>query len=189
MTTINFGTHTRDYPGRHGATPNGSPPALPHTLAEAVEYAVNQVDVDCLNPIAHGSVSPVRQARTLLGLLTFCYARQVYSSSDIAKQLSRELLPLRVKDIQAPDPQMLQRFRAENREPLQFCLRSALLFLAREKIRQGVVTHVKPEHIYREANRRVIMAMFTDSIEEPHRNGGLETGLGFEVAIREGTVH
>jgi hypothetical protein len=158
-------------------------------LADAVEAAVDQVDANCLTPVADAAAGPAFQSRTLLGLLTYCYARQVYSSGEIAAQLGRELRPFWVDEIDVPDAGALHRFRAENRTALVFCLRLALLFLAEEKIREGVVTHVKRAHIHQEANRRVIMAMFTDSLQGPEEKSHRELSFGFGVAVHRGRVH
>jgi len=158
-------------------------------LAEAVELAVEQVDANCLRAVAGADAGPVFQPKTMLGLLAFCYARQVYGSREIAAQLGRELKPFWVNDINLPDALSLQRFRAENRDSIAVCLRSALSFLAEEKIRQGVVTHVKRAHIYQEAHRRIIMAMFTDSLEASEETNTRRFGCGFGVAVRRGRVH
>ena len=189
MMTVNLEADVRAYAGGYTETAKEPERPYPQTLAEAVELAVDQVDAACLRPVVDGEASPVFQARTMLGLLAFCYARQVYSSAEIATQLGRELKPFWVNDINLPEAPLLQRFRAENRAPLVFCLRSALLFLAQEKIRQGVVTHVKRAHMHEEANRRIIMAMFTDSLEAPEKNNRHAFSLGFGVAVRRGRVH
>jgi len=167
MLTVNLDTELRRYRGRDDGFSAAGDSRQPRTLAEAVEMAVEQVDAGLLRPLAGPASSLVFQASTILGLLAYSYARQVYSSATIAAQLGRELRPFRFSETDVPDAQALQRFRAANREPLAFCLRSALLFLAEEKIQQGFVTHVKRAHINREAGRRIVMAMFTDSLEAP----------------------
>jgi hypothetical protein len=127
----------------------------------------------------------VFQARSLLALLTFCYARQVYSSNTIATRLKREFGSFRVDGNELPDALMLKLFRHENRGPLGFCLRSALHFLAAEKVRQGFVTRLKEAHITEEANRRITMAMFTDSLETEDK---LAVGFAHEIATQRGTI-
>jgi hypothetical protein len=143
------------------------PPA--RCLAEAVESAVERVDEGSLNGVARPEASPIFQARSLLGLLAFCYARQVYSSDTIAAQIKRDFAALQVDGDEFPDTFLLQRFRCENKGPLVFCLKSALLFLASEKVRQGLITHVKEPQILEEARRRIIVATFTDSLEMEER--------------------
>jgi hypothetical protein len=142
-------------------------PALepPRSLAQAVESAVKGINGNLLKPVAPAHAGPAFQSGALLGLLTFCYARQVYSSVAIAQQLERDFTLFRVDGYGLPDSELLQQFRSLNRLPLDLCLRSALFFLAEEKIRQGIVTHVKEDFIKHEASRRIVMAMFTDSLE------------------------
>jgi hypothetical protein len=142
-------------------------PALepPRSLAQAVESAVRAIDSKMLKPVAPPHAGPAFQGTALLALLTFCYARQVYSSAAIAIQLQRDFALFKVEGYGLPDTLLLQQFRSLNRLPLDLCLRSALFFLAEEKIRQGIVTHVREEHIKDEASRRIVMAMFTDTQE------------------------
>ena len=137
----------------------------PRSLAQAVESAVRGMNIKLLKPVARPEAGPAFQSTALLALLTFCYARQVYSSAAIAEQLHRDFTLFRVDGYGLPDSQVLQQFRSLNRWPLDLCLRSALFFLAEEKIRQGIVTRVKEECIKEEASRRIVTAMFTDSLE------------------------
>jgi hypothetical protein len=137
----------------------------PKSLAQAVESAVRGIDSKFIKPVAPANAGPAFQSTALLALLTFCYARQIYSSAAIAEQLSRDFTLFRVDGYGLPDAQVLQQFRAINRWPLDLCLRSALLFLVEEKIEQGLLTHVKESTINEEASRRIVMAMFTDSLE------------------------
>ena len=137
----------------------------PNSLAQAVESAVRGINSKLIKPVAPTHAGPAFQSTALLALLTFCYARQIYSSVAIAEQLSRDFTLFRVDGYGLPDAQVLQQFRAINRWPLDLCLRSALQFLAEDKIEQGIVTHVKESTIVEEASRRIVMAMFTDSLE------------------------
>jgi hypothetical protein len=137
----------------------------PKSLAQAVESAVRGIDSKFIKPVASQNAGPAFQSTALLALLTFCYARQIYSSAAIAEQLSRDFTLFRVDGYGLPDALVLQQFRTINRWPLDMCLRSALLFLAEEKIEQGIITHVKESTINEEASRRIVMAMFTDSLE------------------------
>ena len=45
------------------------------------------------------------------------------------------------------------------------CLEAALRFMTEQKVAQGLITRVNQERIAEEARRRIIMAMFTDSME------------------------
>ena len=159
----------------------------PATLAQAVEAAVSRIEARMLKPVAPAEAGPAFQSTALLALLTFCYARQMYSSAAIAKQLQRDFTLFRVHNYGLPDGQVLQRFRSFNRWSLDLCLRSALYFLAEEKIRQGFVTHVRDETIKQEASRRIVMAMFTDSLEmRPGAQPQVQTAARFRISRGSG---
>ena len=166
MKTVSLGNDVRFRSG-HFEPATVSRTTEPHSLPQAVEAAVGNIDFSSLKPVTGDAATAVFESRTMLALLTFCYARQVYSSKTIAAQLRRDF-SFRMSGRPVPDAGKLQQFRACNRAALDFCLRSALLFLEHEKIRQGVVTHVKEAHIVEEASRRIVMAMFTDSLELEH---------------------
>jgi hypothetical protein len=179
--------------GLYGRNSNRSP-ALPQrpprSLAHAVELAVGQIDEALLTPVADQRSSETFQAGKVLALLTYCYARQIYSSTVIAAQLRRDFNAFKLADDGLPDGRMLRRFRCENRGPLDHCLRAALIFLAEQKIKQGFVTHVREAHIVQEASRRVIMAMFTDSLEmEPEPEHAARFQLSFSVARSRGRIY
>jgi hypothetical protein len=132
----------------------------PGSLAQAVEAAVTAVDESGLVPLACSG-----NGRVLLALLTFCYARQIYASSDVAARLWSDPSVRQFCGDTLPDAWTLRRFRGENREALDSCLRAALRFLAGQKLAQGFVTRVSEAHLAEEARRRITMAMFLDSLE------------------------
>src|SRR5262245_57334377 len=96
----------------------------PRSLAQAVESAVRSIDTKLVKPVAPPHAGPAFQSSTLLALLTFCYARQVYSSAAIAEQLRRDFMLFKVEGYGLPDTLLLQQFRSLNRWPLDLCLRS-----------------------------------------------------------------
>lgn len=184
MTNLYLETDTRGFRGGYSQPGGALWLKSPQSLAEAVELAVDQVDANCVRDVSGARAGTVFQPRTMLGMLTFCYARQIYSSSEIARQLRREFQPFRVSGGDLPDSALLQRFRSVNRGAIVFCLKLALLFLAEEKIKQGVVTHVRRAHLAREANRRIIMAMFTDNLEAPLSQGSPDSAaFGLSLAV------
>ena len=189
MTTISLGNDMRFGTRYRQASPEAQSRQA-CSLAHAVEYAVGQVDGRVLRPVTRSGIAPTFHADKMLALLTFCYARQIYSSTKIAALLRRDFNSTRVAGNDLPDARVLERFRCENRGPLNFCLRSVLLFLAEEKIQQGFVTHVKEAHITQEASRRVIMAMFTDSLEmEQDSEPAAPLELSFEASGELGRMH
>ena len=149
--------------GLQGAKDFNSPG--PGSLAQAVEAAVTAADESGFVPLARSGSGLAFRPQALLALLTFCYARQIYASSDVAARLwSDPSLRNLCGDI-LPDASTLRRFRGENREALDSCIRAALRFLAGQKLAQGFVTRVSETHLAEEARRRITMAMFLDSLE------------------------
>lgn len=169
MTTI-FELPPKARPGasRLGPAPDRYPTTEPtelYSLAQAVQAAVQRVDEGKLEPVARFETGHTIRPKLLLALLTFCYARQTYASTEVAAWLRREvnlhLFP--VEDY--PDARTLCRFRRENREALHSCLMATLRFLAEQKVAAGMVTRVSEARLAEEASRRIIMAMFIDSME------------------------
>src|SRR5690348_3981396 len=91
MTNVFLETDTRGFMGRYSRPGKAVWLRSPQTLVEAVEMAVDQVDTNCLGAVASAQAGTAFQPRTLLGLLTFCYARQIYSSSEITGRMRLEL--------------------------------------------------------------------------------------------------
>ncbi len=137
----------------------------PRTLSHAVHAAVEEVGDEALHPLAGDGPQPTAQARTVLALMVRCYARKIYGSIGVAGEAASD------PDFPwfwwhgRPDASALRRFRTENREAIQYCLAAALQFQVEEKISAGEVTRVSRPQIAEEANRRIIMAAFTDSKE------------------------
>ncbi len=137
----------------------------PHGLVRAVQEAVREIDATMLKPVAEPGSRFVFQPRALLGLLAFWYTRQVYDSVTILAKLRQDLARSNFLCERVPDVDTIRRFRSENRGPLHYCLTNILRCLAKERMLQGLVTHVSETQLAEEANRRIIMAMFTDSLE------------------------
>ena len=153
-----------DPPRQH--RPLHSPSATSaRSLAHAVEVAVRAVDDTRLVPVAPLDAGLALQPRSLLALLAYSYAQQVYCSADIEAGLRRYPNFCQLCHGTFPDARSLRRCRRENRAALVLCLTAALRFVADQKVVQGVVTRINEPNLAEEANRRIIMAMFTDSME------------------------
>jgi hypothetical protein len=135
----------------------------------------------------HGACLPF-QLRILLTLVTYCYSRQVYSSAAVEALLRSDANFCQVSGGQAPDARAIRQFRRDNRESLHFCLQAGLRFLAEQKVAQGIVTKLSESQIVEEASRRIVMAMFTDSMEQD-RDRTPETQLRYLFAKPNGRVH
>jgi len=165
MTVLAMEVNSRSGPVRRLAMADDLICLHPQSLMQAVEIAVRTVDETKLTRVARPEAGLAFQPRPLLALLTFWYARQVYGSTEIASRSRADMSLRHVCDQEVPDARTLRRFRCANREALDSCLKRTLRYLAEEKISQGLITHVSEQHIAQEASRRIIMAMFTDSVE------------------------
>ena len=167
MTTIfEFKTNVRPGATRRPPAPDHFTVTDPRRLAAAVQTAVAGVDEGKLEPVARLETGQAIRPKLLLALLTFCYARQTYGSAEVADWLRREVNIRLFPVDEYPDARTLCRFRRENREALHRCLTATLQFLGEEKMAAGVVTKVSEARLAEEASRRIIMAMFVDSMEQ-----------------------
>jgi hypothetical protein len=117
-------------------------------------------------------------AKTLLALLAFCYARQIYGSIEVVTRLRYDEGLRGLCEELTPDPDTIRQFRTENRQALDFCLQAALRFQAEEKVARGLLTKVNDERVAEEARRRITMAMFTDSMDlEKEGNRGSQVSF------------
>jgi len=137
----------------------------PRTLEQAVHRAVCGIADQSLKPLMPGDVGPLTQTRALLALMVFCYARQIYGSTDLSDIAQRDPDFARISGEGFPQATIIRRLRVENREVVHRCLVAALHFLVERKILLGVLTKVSDAQLAEEANRRIIMAAFLDSVE------------------------
>jgi transposase len=132
---------------------------------------MDEIGDESIARLSPDEAPPFAETRAVLGALTLCYARQIYHSADAALVVARDLSFPCLCGGELPDAGVLRRFRAENREAIHHCLTAALQFLVEQKISSGVVTKVNVAQVAEEASRRIITAMFADSME---RDGKLE---------------
>ena len=137
----------------------------PRTLEQAIHKAVCAVADETLQPLLPGDLGPCTQTRALLALMTFCYARQIYASTDLSDIARRDEDFERLSGQGFPSPQLIRRFRVDNREAVHRCLVAALHFLVAQKISLGLLTKLSDAQLAEEANRRITMASFLDSVE------------------------
>lgn len=154
----------RTRPGRRAVFHTGET-ASPRTLRGAIQEAVDKIEDDALDLLLPNNFMTLSQARDVLASLTLCYARQIYKTTDTAVVVARDLSFPSLYGGKVPDAAVLRRFRAQNTDPLRRCLTAALHFLVEQKVLSGVVTKARLPQIAEEAGRRIIMAMFVDSID------------------------
>ena len=145
---------------RSGSSTTGS-----DAFTRAIRAALDTVDPSTLHPVAPSDAGPAFQPKALLASIIYCYVRQIYGSTDIEGMLagSRATGPFGLTT--CPDAHMVREFRRNNRKAIQLCLMTALWLLGLQKVKDGTVTKVNRECFAEEASRRIIMAMFTDSME------------------------
>ena len=165
MTTLEPKTNIRPCMARYLIASDPITATGPHSLAQVVQASVRAVDERTLYPVARSDAGLAFQPKTLLALLSYCYARQIYGSAHIENDMACDGKFRQLCHDEFPDAGVLRRFRRENRETVRLCLAEALGFLAEQKVKAGVVTKVSPAHLAEEATRRVTMAMFIDSLE------------------------
>jgi transposase len=164
MTTLESRTKLRPSAALNLVVPGGSVATEPRSLAHAVQAAVRSVDEARLRPVARRDAGLALQPKALLALLSYCYARQIYASEEIEDVVRRDESCRQLCHNEFPDEWVIRSYRRHNRGAIQFCLMTALCFMAEEKVRQGIVTKVNKGHLAEEANRRITMAMFIDSM-------------------------
>ena len=150
------------------AAPDRGAPAEPQSLTEAVQATVVKLNTSLLRPVARRFRNLAFQPRFMLALLTYCYARQIYNSADVASILARDAALCQVCQNEFPDAGLIRQFRDDNRQAIRVCLTAALAFIARQKMDAGVVTKVNEATLGEEASRRLIMAMWIDIAETSH---------------------
>jgi hypothetical protein len=137
------------------------------SLTHVVEAAVRNVDGHSLRPL-RASDAGHSDSKRMLALLSWSYARQLYSSAAIHARL-RAAPVAGLWEGETPEEEDIRRFRDENRHALEYCLRTVLVFLAAQKVAEGLVTWINESHLAAEASRRIIVAMFIDSTEAADR--------------------
>lgn len=147
------------------ATPRGGVAEAPQTLFQAVQAALEKFNTTFLRPVAESFSNLGCQPRFMLGLLTYCYARQIYGSGEIARILAADAPLASACQQRCPSADMIRRFRDQNRQAIRTCLTRVLSFLARQKVDAGMVTKVDEGRLAEEARRRLIMAMCEDTRE------------------------
>ena len=144
------------------AVPAPHPPSGPVTLTQTVRSAAERARAT-LRPVARSFSNLAFQPSAMLAIMTYCYVRQIYRSSEIARALAQNVPLASICHQELPNTGTIRQFRNQNGHAIRACLTEALSFLARQKVEAGVVTKVNEAALAEEANRRLIMAMCSDS--------------------------
>src|SRR4051812_17048127 len=165
MTTFESKTNSRVTPSPNRAAPNFRTSDEPASLVQAVQTAVRDVDDRMLRRVARLDAGVAFQPRTLLAMITFCYAKEIYGSEQIEDVMRRDTNFRQLCKNEFPDARLIRRFRRENRDAVQWCVIAALQFLFEQKVADGTVSKTNDLQVIEEAKRRITMAMFIDSVE------------------------
>jgi len=135
------------------------------SLMQTVLASVRDLDEAALRRVASLEAGTAFQPKALLALLTYCYAREIYASSEIEGLMGRDVNFRHLCGQEFPGPRHLRRFRRDNREILQTCLVAALRFLTGRLVNERTPTGSSENRLLEEAARRIEKAMFIDSMD------------------------
>src|SRR3954469_3615004 len=135
-----------------------------HSLAHAIETKAQSLSDETICKVSCDDGLPM-DSRMLLALLSCCYARQTYRSADVADAVRNDVVFRQRCLGGSPNARTIRRFRRKNRAALHTCLLAGLRFLAEQKLHGGLISRICEKSLEDEARRRIIMAMFIDSME------------------------
>ena len=164
MTTLEPRTNLRPSRTLDSRIPVKSGTSGRQPLTQAVRSAVSEIEEGALQRVARPDAGLAFEPRTLLALLSYCYARDIFGSTDIEDVLRRDVNFRQICNNEFPEARVIRRFRRDNREALHRCLTTALRLLA-ESQPQPASGESLPAAIAEDATRRIMKAMFVDSME------------------------
>jgi transposase len=91
MTTFERKTDQRLTPSSNRTAPSYRTTSEPLSLVQAVQKAVRVTDESLLRRVARLDAGLAFQPRTLLAMITFCYAKEIYGSEQIEDVMRRDL--------------------------------------------------------------------------------------------------
>ena len=128
----------------------------PSSVTQAVRTAVRAIDPGTLRPVARRDSGVAYEPRTLLALLSYCYARDIYGSADIEDVLRRDAVFRQLCQNEFPGARIIRRFRRENREMLQRCLTSVLRAVTAPPV-SGRGVELNEDELAEEADRKSVV--------------------------------
>jgi transposase len=123
------------------------------------------MDSKTLRRVASTEAGLAFQPVTLLALLTYCYAHEIYGSSQVEDLMCKDASFRQLCAQEFPGPRVIQRFRKENRDAIHGCLCAALSRQFSRNAMAGRLPALPEDQIPEEATRRILMAMFIDNVE------------------------
>src|SRR5688572_5624378 len=164
MTTLEPRTNLRPSRTLDSRIPVQSGTSGQQPLTQAVRSAVSEIEEAALRRVARPDAGLAFEPRTLLALLSYCYARDIFGSADIEDVLRRDGNFRQICNNEFPGARVIRRFRRDNREALHRCLTTALRSLAGSQPQPASGESLLAA-IAEDATRRIMKAMFVDSME------------------------
>jgi hypothetical protein len=149
----------------HLVTPARIGSSAPRSLMEAIQSVTQQIPETQLRPITTRAIAPPFRPSVLLALLTYCYATDVFSTSEICDQVLKDAACAEICNGTFPPACALRTFRDNNRQELEKCLASALCFVEERNAVENLSSPLDLAAIAEEAKRRIIMAACLDRME------------------------
>jgi hypothetical protein len=156
-----------------GVALNNYPARDSRALDQAVRAAVRRITESALPLVATRDLESTCDAQNLLAVLSFCYAREIYSTTDICDFLARDGHLQRLWRREPPGAHVICHFLHANHETIRVCLRSVLWLLSdggEEAVSMGALSTGR---LAEEASRRVFVAMFLNAMEPNAASNGV----------------
>ena len=134
--------------------------AAPISPAQAVQVAARAISRNALQPVSAPAAGVAFHPRALLAVLSYCYASEIYSSTEIEDLMWRDATFRALCGDQIPDAGTLRRFRRHNHEAIETCLDAILRSLADQ-----AGTHPTEVEIHEQAHQHLMTAMWMDMHE------------------------
>jgi len=135
------------------------------SLVQVVRAAAREVNGTMLRPTSHPGGGVAFQPKSLLALLSYCYARDIYASADVEDTVRRDGRLRLLCDNEFPGAAMIRHFRRDNREALHLCLVAVLRFMAGRTLESDGEPGGCAAQFAKESSRRITKAMFIDAME------------------------
>jgi hypothetical protein len=131
-------------------------------VVRVVQAVATRINEACLMLMRNRVAEPVFRARTMLAVMTLCYARKIYGSGEIHRYLTRNA-PATQVGRSWPGIEDCRAFRDSNRHLIELSLTLVLRFLARNS-NAGLVPICELD-LAGEARRRLTIAVCVDTLE------------------------
>lgn len=127
---------------------------------QAVQAAARAIPGGALQSVCARGAGLAFQPLTLLAVLSYCYAHEIYTSSDIEDLMYRDAHFRGLCGNEIPDARTLRHFRRHNHEAIEQCVAAAL----RSHLEKNG-GHPADTEIFAEARQRLSTAILMDMNE------------------------